>query len=433
MGGIRKHIFFLKDRFLNHAVIQRHLEDIKNNYYAFHDEINEKEREKKLKNLLDYTCQHVPYYKNSGFKKWADFPVVNKAIIKENYEKFISDKFDIRQLSYVTTSGSTGTPFKSYRDNAKIARHTADNIFFNQIAGGDIGFKLYYFRVWNSINTKSRLKKLMQNIEEIDANDFSEQFIRQLIQKMEKDRTDKFLLSYASSYEALSQITRALGIEKVDGNIACLISMSESLPQGTREYLETFFGAPVVSRYSNMENGFIGQQCLENKSEYHINGGSYHVEILAFDEDKPVSDGELGRIVVTDFYNYAMPFIRYDTGDAGVKNTSLCRVKGPVLSRVEGRRTDFIFSTSGRILSPHIITNTMWKFPDILQFQFIQKGEKQYILKLNSPIDINQDILKSEFQSFLGVDAEIRIEFVNEIPLLSSGKRKKIVNEYKLS
>ena len=28
--------------------------------------------------------------------------------------------------------------------------------------------------------------------------------------------------------------------------------------------------------------------------------------------------GELGRIVVTDFYNKAFPMIRYDTGDTGI-------------------------------------------------------------------------------------------------------------------
>jgi phenylacetate-CoA ligase len=34
------------------------------------------------------------------------------------------------------------------------------------------------------------------------------------------------------------------------------------------------------------------------------------------------------------------------------------------------------------------------------------------------------------FQDFLGHDAEIVIEHVNEIPVLSSGKRKKVMSNY---
>lgn len=36
------------------------------------------------------------------------------------------------------------------------------------------------------------------------------------------------------------------------------------------------------------------------------------------DSDEPAEPGELGRIVITDLFNYAFPILRYDNGDTAV-------------------------------------------------------------------------------------------------------------------
>ncbi len=43
---------------------------------------------------------------------------------------------------------------------------------------------------------------------------------------------------------------------------------------------------------------------------------------------------------------------------------------------------------------------------------------------------MREEELISEFKTYLGEDATFSIEYVSEIPLLASGKRKKIVNNY---
>src|SRR5690606_22450004 len=99
-------------------------------------------------------------------------------------------------------------------------------------------------------------------------------------------------------------------------------------------------------------------------------------------------------------------------------------------SKIEGRKVDFIYNTNNELLSPHAITNTMWKYNEVKQFQFIQKSEAIYVMKLNveKPLISDQEII-NDLKKYLGNDASITIEYVKEIPLLSSGKRKKIVNE----
>jgi phenylacetate-CoA ligase len=429
--NLRKKLFQIKDKILNNSLILDHLKDLDSHYFDFNNPINLRVREERLSKILNYAHENVPYYNKLLNLEITSFPVINKSIIKENYSKFISKEFDLNDLKFVTTSGSTGTPFKSYRDVGKISRHVADNIFFNNLAGADIGFKLYYFRVWNNINKKNYFTKVSQNIETIDASNFSIDYIKSFVSEIEKDNQEKYFLSYASSYEAMVEVMKSINISRVNSKVNCILSMSETLPNPVRDYLEKVFSTKVVSRYSNMENGFIAQQCIENKEEYHLNNGSYLVEVLSLDGDFPANENEIGRIVVTDLFNHAMPFIRYDTGDLGVKSTSNCSCKAPVLSRVEGRKTDFVYATDGQMLSPHVITNTMWIFADIKQFQFIQKGQFEYLLKINSKDFLDENKVYNEFKSFLGSDANIKIEYVSEIPLLSSGKRKKIVNEYK--
>lgn len=210
--------------------------------------------------------------------------------------------------------------------------------------------------------------------------------------------------------------------------------MSEHLSQNAVNFLSKFFRCEVVSRYSNMENGFIAQQ-LSGNSKYFLNQGSYFVEILKEESDEEAQEGEVGRIVVTDLFNDAMPLIRYDTGDLAKKEKD--NWSGDVLevlSGIEGRKVDSVFSSDGRLISPHTVTNTMWKFNEVVQFQFVQKTQNEYLLKLNIKEPFKrEDELTSEIKDYFGSDISVYFEYVSEIPVLSSGKRKKIVNEYRKS
>jgi phenylacetate-CoA ligase len=71
----------------------------------------------------------------------------------------------------------------------------------------------------------------------------------------------------------------------------------------------------------------------------------------------------------------------------------------------------------------------MWKYRELAQYQFIQLSEKKYQFKLSSPNKFDREKeLVEEFRGYLGSDAEIKVTYVEEIPLLASGKRKKVVN-----
>jgi|WetSurMetagenome_2_1015567.scaffolds.fasta_scaffold00011_20 phenylacetate-CoA ligase len=391
-------------------------------------------KESHLNRILSHATETTRFYSNyRDFNSINDFPVINKSEIREHSIEFLARDFIGKKLHKVTTSGSTGTPLSVFQDEIKRRRHIAENIYFSEQAGIALGSRLYYLRVWNEINRKSFVKRHLQNIIMQDAADLTDHKLELFISRLERDSSGSAVLAFASTLEVMAQFIER-NQRKSNAHVSCFIAISETLSDGARNILQEAFGCPVISRYSNMENGFLAQQCGDKCGEYHINTSGFYVELLDPDRDENVGSGLTGRIVVTDLFNFAMPLIRYDTGDMAVfSDQSSCGKLGPVFTSIEGRRVDFIYSTDGGLLSPHVITNTMWRYSSLIkQFQFIQNSRRNYTIRLNSVsnVFVRERELVSDLKHYLGNDAIITTEFVNEIPTLASGKRKKIINNF---
>ena len=189
----------------------------------------------------------------------------------------------------------------------------------------------------------------------------------------------------------------------------------------------------TLSRYSPKiggQTGIIAQEVIDNV--FVVNRASYRVEFLKINSDEPAVPGELSRVILTDLYNYAMPMIRYDTGDLAIFEHH--PKYGKVITSIEGRVRDFIYDTKGNLLSPSAITVHMWQFDNIEQFQFVQETEKRYVLKLNVVADFyDEDKLVTLIKEVVGHDAEVLLEYVDGIPRLRSGKSRQVVCNYKPS
>lgn len=152
------------------------------------------------------------------------------------------------------------------------------------------------------------------------------------------------------------------------------------------------------------------------------------VEIFHPNKNELIPNGQIGRIVVTDLFNYTMPMIRYDTGDLGMLTLKDGKT---FLEKIEGRMLDVLYDTKGNLVSSYIMYKNMWQYTEIEQYQLIQTHLKAYEFKINCPKGFqNEKQLVAEFKSYLGDDADFKVVYVNEIPLLDSGKRRKTVNLY---
>lgn len=383
-----------------------------------------------LVDILRYATEHVPYYhayKNQ--ERLEYFPVVNKNVVRDNETQFLSDEFDKSVLTVRETSGSTGMPFAVYQDARKRQRATADTLWFSKQAHYELGSRLYFSRVWDKKTTRTKWQCLCQNWVMHDASSLSDEAIARFLDRLEKDDSTKSVIIFASSLTAIAKYLERNNITP-KSKVSSFITISESLNPWTKEIIEKRFKTPVFSRYSDEELGIMAQQ-IEGSTDFIVNTASFHIELLAMDSDYPVADGEEGRIVVTDLFNHAMPLIRYDTGDIAVRRPGC---KQLIFEKVGGRRVDYIFDTRGGLVSPYVINTPMHEFLEIQQYQFIQEGEKIYKMLLNLKEGHSfkrEDKMMAMLKSYLGEDALISVEYVEEIPVLKSGKRKQVVNNYK--
>jgi phenylacetate-CoA ligase len=405
---------------------------------AYYEGTSLEETQEKIRNLIRHAVATTDFYKDYDPEtELKNLPIVNKALFKEKYESFRSSIYrDAEDNRIMTTSGSTGTPFAMIQDKRKINCNTADSIFMGTLANYHIGQKQAFIRVWVNNVKKGKIRLMMENSIMIDSSSLSDESLEKMV-RLIRDKKVKCLVGYASALGELGHYIKRTKQDTSKFSVCSIIPISENMPVGTRNELSDIFDCPVRSWYSNEENGIMGVQVKDNSEAYYINSESYFYEILKMDSDEPAEDGELGRIVITDLTNYAFPVIRYDNGDTAVAHhedmgNGRFRL---FLDELYGRRSDLIYDTKGRAVTPYLITNNMWDVEGVDQFRFLQTGLKSYELRLNGDQAVmDVDDMISRIKPTLGEDADIEVTFVDEIPVLASGKRKYIENlcqEYK--
>ena len=427
--NLRRIVFWLSDR-LKGGLVKKHFTEIQRVMNPAFSSKRQEYVQERLFEILEYAVNHTKFYAQFKSKEGINaFPLVDKNSIRAKLDDFLSDAIPESDRIPVITSGSTGTPFRSYQDNTKKQRNSADTIYFASLAGFTIGEKLYYLKIWSDYNKKSSKLQWVQNIVPIDVLNLR-QNSKDVIEQLNRNKGTFCMLGYSSAYETLVAASREMPTLSRKWKIKSILTMSESLPDVLKEESEALFGCLVLSRYSNIENGIIAQQTVNEQRFFLINEASFYVEIFDSQEEKLLPDGEIGRIVVTDLYNKAMPIIRYDTGDIGcIATHKIQEGEFRVLTRIEGRKLDQIFNTRGELISSYIVYKNMWKYVEVEQYQFVQENTKSYCFIISMPGKFEREAeLKREFVQFLGDDAEFRIEYVDEIPLLNSGKRKKVMN-----
>lgn len=391
---------------------------------------SEKQIDEYLYKLLEHAVHTTKYYeKCKGYKELSDFPVVKKKDIKANYEQFLSNKYKKNNLIRVQTSGSYGTPFIFYITKEKKARQTAEIIYFSKWGRYNLGMKHAYLR---GVINKSKLKLKIQNEHFLFSRIIDDEWMKSCREVIKKKKI-KVLIGFPTAISMVAQYCHEQGDTPKNFAIIGVITSSEPLLDSQRNIIESTFGCDCLSRYSTEELGVLAHECPMLK-KHHINTASYKVEVLSLDKDEPSEEGEVGRIVVTDLFSYAMPLIRYETGDLGVLGKNCpCGLKGPIIENLQGRAAEVVYNTKGIMVLPIFIEDIMQYYTDIIQYQFIQNDQKSYTLNVVNKKGANFDIEKvtNFIMHWMGEDAIVKIEFSEDIQMLKSGKRPSVINKYK--
>lgn len=387
--------------------------------------------------MLEFAKANTVFYGGVNGDKLTDFPVINKQIILNRYEDFLVPEHKIPgqkgKLHVQKTSGSTGTPFAVPQDTRCRTRRIATIKVENEKIGFHSFEPMMHLRAvkhyWSDKGDWFYNRKL--NILYADNSNLTNEKIANILTAINQYRI-KVVRGYMTTLDTITRYAVEHGISLQSH--PTFISVGELLLESLRLRIVEELDCHIISQYGNEENGIFGQSSMDAPGDtIYLNRANCYIEILKMDSDDPVAEGELGRVVVTDFTNHALPMIRYDIGDVA-KIGEVIHGELVSITSLSGRKTDLIYTTSGhRVDLFNSISPDIYNNPQILQWQFVQEGKTEYVLRLCLREDRSKSSepqWRESLKSLLGTDASIRIEYVNEIPVLNSGKGKIIIQNY---
>jgi phenylacetate-CoA ligase len=215
--------------------------------------------------------------------------------------------------------------------------------------------------------------------------------------------------------------------------VACKwFSTAEVLYAHQKEIIsKSFGGIPVADGYGSREGGFISHECP--KGSMHVIDQNVIVEYLH--GDKPVGPGEDGEIVVTHLDNWAMPFIRYRTGDVAQfdKERCNCGRNLSTMKKIKGRTTDFIVSPDGRWQHGLSLIYVIRDIPGVAEFKIIQEAvdDIKILLKIDETLfpEKGKSQIIEGFKKRMGGKVNVNVEMVDEIAKEASGKYRYVASK----
>ena len=283
---------------------------------------------------------------------------------------------------------------------------------------------------------RARLRRLVMRNILIGAWDLSDKNIKDAIKRLNKEKPT-FLRGYTSPIYFFAKFIDQEGIN-LEFELTGISTTAEPLFDFQRRTIEKAFHCEVFDQYGCGEVNSMGFECEEHMG-LHIPIERVYIEFLDEKDSSPVSEEKTGRIVVTSLDNYGMPLIRYDTNDLGIRRDCFCSCgnKLPLMESIVGRTIDMIRLPNGNVLFGGFFVIALedmdWiaKY-DIIQFQVIQQTQNHIVLKIQSERTPSEEGLRSFIelvQRYVGDDVVFEIEFVEEIPVSASGKRRYIISE----
>lgn len=391
---------------------------------------------KKFQKLIAHVYHYVPYYgevmkkKNlrpEDIKNINDIkflPVITKKQIRENPKLFISKDVDKRRVIKAFTGGSTGEPLRYFRDWDTLISTEAAYLRGTSWAQYRIGDNYIDFMSpgWPSKLGIIRGRMLNKYYFPAFAKDNE---LMSYVQKIIK--ISPFCVTgYPSNLYRIANIFNSNGLNDIRFEV--IFSTGEMLYNYQREFLEKIFRGNVFDYYGCNEVGSIAFEC-----EYHRKHISEERLFVETTDSKGQVTNSLGELTITDFDNYAMPFIRYKSSDVGVITNTVCECKRGLktISRLEGRAQDFLKTLDGNHVPAIFFPTRFRNLRGIDQYQIIQSDINNITIKIVKNINFSLkeiDEIKKEIKKMIGNTININIEECNYIPLTKRGKMRTVIS-----
>lgn len=154
------------------------------------------------------------------------------------------------------------------------------------------------------------------------------------------------------------------------------------------------------------------------------------------DKDRNQLEVGEGDILATSLYNFAMPFIRYDTTDIGyiINDICSCGRSYKLLKEITGEHHEMLLTPEGKGVHTEFFTyifEEMENASSVHQFQVVQEKVDKIVIKIIPGDDFDEKQLPKIEETIKKRSAGWNVEFdlVDRIDKTKGGKYKFIINK----
>lgn len=399
----------------------------------------------RLRKLIEYAYEYVPFYHDTMVERGltpkdiqtkddlCKLPIINKEVMRrEGIERFTSTAMPRSKMIKMSSSGSTGQPFEYYATRLCYSVNLAANLRGWYNFGWRLGDK--YVKISQNPR-KSFIKRLQDRITGclyIATADLSDEHLHEIMQQIEKYKP-VVIRSYPDPLFLMAQY-RLKHKDEFSYSPKVLTTTGNVLHSNVRATIEEAFGCRIFDAYASEGNSNVFE-CVSHLG-YH-SSEEYGITEVVDDDGNPIDSG-VGRLVTTDLWNYAHPFIRYDVQDSVEIDSEPCSCGNRHLriKRILGRDNELLVAPSGRRYTVHHFTVffestvTPELKDSIDQFQFVQ--HKDGTTTLNIVVNDRyspsvgkylEDYWSNEF------GAAVAVNVVDRISIMGNNKRRFVIIE----
>ncbi len=435
----RNIVFPLYDRYLRRRSTYDYYKELEGNS-RMPVEDWKRMRSSKLNSLIRYSCENVPFYRELFDQKSVNPDKIghieslrqcgittSKKILRESSLSPFSGRYRRGELINTSTSGSTGEPFLVHMTFDDWCRRMAVKYRSEGWFGKPIGTPTAM--IWGhkpGLSGWARIKEQLywrfQNYQFFSAFDVDDRILLGYIERIRKGGS-RFIESYVTIAYQMATLIQKYQIDppRLDG----IVIGAERLFDFQRGKIEESFSCPVYNRYGSTEFSNVASECLQQEG-LHINVDSLWVEVVD-EQDRPVLE-EPGDIIITDLHNYAMPLIRYRTGDIGTMGTERCSCGRtfPMLRDIKGRASEVLRTEDGRTIHDMYFLWKLSRVPGIDRFQVIQDSLNHLDVNIVHDGSVSRELTSRNVEQALsGLDDHniaVTVRYVDSIAVSRAGK-----------
>ena len=409
-----------------------------------------------LKDLLPFVAKHVPFYRerlasvfrNDGSynpENWSRLPILTATELRNNRESFRPTELPASHgaVARYVSSGSTGKATAFYRSALSDVAQNAAFYRHYRMFNLEPQRNLAMIRAFDTTLARSRPVPADRSKIPWTAEWFAggpPGIIHQLTVFTPVANQVEWLRGLGKIYlntfpsNALAIARHVARNPGTKPELLAILTAGEPLTEEIRRQCAEHLDCFCIDLFSNAECGVIACDCPQGRV-MHVQSELCRVEILNRN-NKPARQGAWGRLIITPLYNFAMPLIRYDTGDL-VRAAAPCSCgrNHLALERDMGRPSNMLYLPQKKWFRPEFDTAMMEVLLDNSRWQLVQISvsafELRYVPK-NTDRNIDARRLRTVLKKALGPATAIEINPVAALGPASSGKFMATSNRHQL-